>query len=148
MDYQLRLPVNNPPRVQRVQREGQFGDIEPHHILAHGSRALEMEPQVTAKHQVQHHKQILVVLEGISQITDQRELDLLKQASLLDDVFDRAHADTFCLVDVLECIDLFGFLVLDYPYLAEGAFTDRTEEMKVGEFNYWTKNETKRGTGG
>lgn len=38
--------------------------------------------------------------------------------------------------------------MLDYPYLAESAFTDRTEEMKVGELDYWTKNENEKDNSG
>lgn len=117
--------------MQSIQSKSQLGHIKPHHILLHRSRPLQMKPQVPTQHQIQHHEQILVVLERIPQVADERKLDFLEEPTFLDNVFDSPHTDTFCLIDVFECVDFFGLFVLNHAYFSECPLADGPEEMEM-----------------
>lgn len=84
--------MHDPSLVQVTEREGHLGDIEPHPLLLHRSEPVEVEPQVTAEHEVEHHEQVLVILEREPQIAHERRVDLFEEASLLDDLSKRDEA--------------------------------------------------------
>jgi hypothetical protein len=82
--------------VEVVEGQAELGHPEADHLLGHGAHAVEVEAEVAAQHQVEHHEEVLVVLEGVAQVADEGRVDLLEQPSLLDDVGDGPLLDAPC----------------------------------------------------
>lgn len=78
--------MHDPPRVKVLEREADFGDVELDDVLLERTEAVQVEPEVAAEHKVEHHEQVLVVLEREAQVAHERRVDLLEQAPLLDDL--------------------------------------------------------------
>lgn len=55
-----------------------------------------MEAQVAAKHEIEDHKEVLVILKGIAQVAHERRVYFFKHTSLLDDIGHCMLFDTSC----------------------------------------------------
>lgn len=84
---QSHSPVHDAKLVQVAQRKCHLGDVEAHDLLLHAAEAVEVEAQVAAQHEVEHHEQVLIVLECKAQVADEWRVDLFEESSLLDDLF-------------------------------------------------------------
>ena len=51
-----------------VYGQDQICNVEAHLELIEEPQPLQMEPQVAAQHEIQHHEQVLVVVECIAKI--------------------------------------------------------------------------------
>jgi hypothetical protein len=94
--------------------------------------------KVPAQHEIQDEEAVLVVLEGVAHIDNERVVDLggeklarvgdrfrsgkdlFKKAPLLYDVGNCLHLDTLCFIDVLESIELASLLMLNHTDLDAG----------------------------
>lgn len=72
--------------MQVAERKCHLGYVEFDDFLFERSEPIKMETQVAAKHEVEDHKEVFIVLEGESQVTDEWRVNLLQQPSLLYDL--------------------------------------------------------------
>ncbi|KAJ1564780.1 hypothetical protein HK405_013993, partial [Cladochytrium tenue] len=64
----LEVTVHDPFGVKVHEAARYFCGIKLHHVLRKSIQAVKMEAKVTAKHQIEHHKEILVILERKAKI--------------------------------------------------------------------------------
>ena len=127
----LRPRTVQPPVAWRPCARDELWTGEPvdHAVTDNGA----LTPQVPTKHEVQDEEAVFIVLECISQIDDERVIDLqmkdgrhhgrrrafkiavylLQKPALLDDIGDSLLLDAFGFVDVLESVEFFRSFVLD-----------------------------------
>jgi hypothetical protein len=77
------IPVYDPLGMQIVESECDFSHVEPDGVLLDLPQPVEMEPQVAAKHEVDDHEEVLVVLERISEVAHEWVVNLLEQPPFL-----------------------------------------------------------------
>lgn len=114
------VPMDDAFAMEIVETEREFGHVEFDDVLGHLTLSIEVEPEIAAEHEIEDHEEVLIVLKRVSQIADERRIDLLEQSALLQDVADRVLLDTACvrqstwspsrtlLVDILEGEELLG----------------------------------------
>jgi hypothetical protein len=70
--------MHNALPVKVIQSQSELGDPEANHLLGHEAHSIQMKAQVAPEHEVEHHEEVLVVLKGISQVTNIRRIDLFQ----------------------------------------------------------------------
>lgn len=91
--------------------------------------------KITTKHEVKNEEAIIIVLESIAEVAQERVIDLLKQSPFLDDVSNSLLSHALLLVHVLERVEFLALFMLDDTNLAKGTFTDHSVEVEVIEGN-------------
>lgn len=74
--------------MQIVEGERDLCDVKSDGLLLHRTEPIEMEPQISAQHQIEDHEEILVILKGEAEIADEGTVDLLEETAFLNDVAD------------------------------------------------------------
>lgn len=54
-----------------VYGQDQVCNVEAHLELIEQPQPIQMEPQIAAQHQIQHHEQVFIVMEGIAKIDNE-----------------------------------------------------------------------------
>ena len=65
----MNKPVNEAHRMNGLQGQNDLSDVEPSPIFGYVIVGHEVD-QVAARHEIHHHVQVLVVLEGIMKLDD------------------------------------------------------------------------------
>lgn len=88
----LHVTVNDALAVDIAQGASQLGDPEPHGLLCE-CFAGNMKSQVAAAHQVDNEVHILNVLEAVSQVANERVVNVFEHATFANDVADAFGPD-------------------------------------------------------
>jgi len=92
-----------------------------------------MISKVATKHEVEDEETVVIVLESIAKVDQERVIDLLEQSPFLDDVGDSLLLYALLLVHILERIKFFAPLMFDDANLAESTFANHPVEVEVIE---------------
>lgn len=85
--------MHNSLVVKVVQAEGNLCDQELYALLWEVTHPVEVESEITAEHEIEDHEEVLVILEGISEVAHEWTLNLLEQSPFLNDVLDGVLLD-------------------------------------------------------
>lgn len=72
----LEVTVHDPSRVQVVDSHSDLGNVEANKVLRHGSCPIQVESQVAAEHEVEHKEAVLIILERVPKVDNERVVNL------------------------------------------------------------------------
>jgi len=96
----------------------------------------DVESQITARHQIDYKIHVFNVLETVSQVTDERVVDVFEHSALTDDVTDALGSYDFIFADVFEGKGQIGVLAFDDSNLSKGASADDSQQTEVIEVHF------------
>lgn len=109
----LQIPIDQVQIVQILKGEHNLGGIEARMGLREAADLAQMREHLTARHVLEDHVEIGVVLEVILEADEKRKGDGLQDAFLVQRVLDLLEFDDLLLVEDLHCVIVFGRFVLD-----------------------------------
>lgn len=69
------VPVDDTLLMQIPQSQCYLGCVQSHTVLREKTHSVEVKAEVATEHQINDHKQVLVVLKSITQVDDKRIVD-------------------------------------------------------------------------
>jgi hypothetical protein len=114
------------------QSASELGNPKSNSLFGEGL-SRNVEPQVSTSHQINHEVHVFNVLETVSQVTDERMVDIFKHSTFSDDVTHAFRSYNFIFSDIFESKREVCILSLDNSYLSEGTSTDDSQQAEVIE---------------
>ena len=78
--------MHNALPMEIVEADGRLGYEEADGLLCHVPCPVEVEAQVPSEHEIEDHEEVLVILEGVSQVAHKQAVNLFEETAFLDDV--------------------------------------------------------------
>lgn len=114
-----------------VQRQQDVRGVEASGILLEATNLGQIEEQLAARAVLENEEQFAVTLKRIVHFDDEGMPDVFEDASLSHRVLYLIPLYDFCLLEYFERIQLASVLLLHEHDLAEGAFADHRDHLKV-----------------
>lgn len=91
-----------------------------------------MVPEITAVDVVHGQVEVFPILKGVADVDEKGVAQSCQEAALVHHGINRFLCNDFGLVHFFHGEDLTGLLDFYFPYLAEAALADRTQQLEVG----------------
>lgn len=137
----LQISVDQVQRVQILERQHDLSGVEAGVGFAETADSPQMREHLTATNELEDHVEIGVVLEGVLHVDQEREVDGLKNAFLVQRVLHLFELHHLLLVQNLHGVVDFALFVFYQHDAAKGARSECFDSVEIVQIGSVLKNE-------
>jgi hypothetical protein len=129
------IAVDDVLAVYISQSASKLGNPKPNSLFGE-SLSRDVEPQISTSHQIDHKVHVFDVLETVSQVTDERMIDIFQHSPFSNNVTHAFRSHNFIFSDIFKSKGKIRVLSLDNSYLSKGTSADDSQEAEMIEVHF------------